>query len=239
MANPKIVIDKDPAKAAADQVNEWLARYTESPVLFLIAGGSSRAVLDYVDEGFTGPDTTITVTDDRYSKELDENNFALLQSTSFYNKVVGQDVYCINTEVWGDETQEDVRAKFEKNIREWRQEFPKGKIIAIYGVGEDGHTAGILPGAYSVENFKKLFEGENLVASVDAKGINPHPLRITTTFTFMRDWVDHAVFYVEGKGKQKALTNALNKGAKEETPARVLQEMKDVVVVTNIDVKQN
>ena len=73
MANPKIVLDQDPAKAAADQINEWLARYTESPVLFLVAGGSSRAVLDYVDEGFMGPDTTITVTDDRYSKELDEN----------------------------------------------------------------------------------------------------------------------------------------------------------------------
>lgn len=230
-----IIKDPEPAKKAGEHINEILAKYADTPVLFLIAGGSSRAVLDYIDEGFLGPELTITVTDDRYTKELDHNNFAVLQTTDFYNKAVSQDVCCINTEVWGDESQEEVRMKFEKNLRDWRKDFPKGKIIGLYGIGEDGHTAGIITRSYLGQDFLEKFSGKNFVESVDAKDLNAHPQRITTTFTFMKE-IDFPIFYITGKGKQAILSEVLKQGSLEEVPGRIIHSLPNAVLITDCDV---
>lgn len=243
------------AKEAGKYLNDILTQYVEKPVLFLVAGGSSVAVLEHINPEYLSPDLTVTTTDDRFSTELDINNFSILQSLSFYNNLVEADVFCISTEPFDDETIEQYRARFEKNLREWKQDFPGGVIIALYGMGVDGHTSGMIPGLMNKEEFDAEFnDSDRLVGTFDAVAYDvahegstrakeyEFPQRISTTIPFMRDWVDHAVFYITGENKKSALDAVLQ--ISDETlstdvdfskaPIAIARFMKDATIFTDI-----
>ncbi len=236
------------AKEAGKYINDILTQYVEKPVLFLVAGGSAAAVLEHINPEYLSPDLTVSTTDDRFSTELDVNNFAILQSQSFYNNLVEADAFCISTEPFEDETIEQYRARFEKNLREWKQDFPKGIIVGLYGMGVDGHTGGMIPGLLSLEEFDAEFnDGDRLVGTFDAvlkerAKDYEFPQRISTTIPFMRDWVDHAVFYITGENKKSALDAVLK--ISEETlstdvdfskaPISIARFMKDATIFTDI-----
>lgn len=247
------------AKEAGKYINDMLAQYVERPVLFLIAGGSSVAVLEHVNPEYLSPDLTVSTTDDRFSTELDINNFAILQSTSFYNNLVEADAFCISTEPFEEESIEQYRARFEKNLREWKQDFPKGIIIGLYGMGADGHTGGMIPGLLSREEFDAEFnDGDRLVGTFDAIAYDTlhtvgdeadsrakdyeFPQRISTTIPFMRDWVDHAVFYITGEKKKIALDAVLQISNDtlstdidfSKAPISIARFMKDATIFTDI-----
>jgi len=237
----RIETSANPAQEAGKYLSDLLFLYSGKPVLFLLAGGSAMAVLDHVKPESLSPDVTVTMTDDRFSDELDVNNFAVLQSLPFYNSLVEADAFCINTQPNEGETLEEYRARFEKNIVEWKQDFPKGIIIALYGMGPDGHTGGMIPGVYDAGKFSEEFDSaDRLVGTLDAveagkPDANPHPQRISTTLSFMREWVDHAAFYITGEGKSAMLKRAsMGAGPYSDVPASVMTRMKDVVVFTDI-----
>lgn len=245
------------AKEAGAYISDILAQYVDRPVLFLTAGGSSTSVLDHINVEYLSPDLTVTTTDDRFSTELDINNFSILHTTQFYNGLVQADAFCINSEPYEGEEIENYRARFEKNLREWKQDFPKGIIIALYGMGADGHTGGMIPGLLTKEAFDAEFNNaDRIVGTFDAFAVDgglkaggyDFPQRISTTLPFMRDWVDHAVFYITGAAKKPMLDRVLaitdivseeNAKTFEETdfsalPARVIPFMRDAVIFTDI-----
>ena len=243
------------AKEVGKYLNDLLTQYVERPTLLLVAGGSSVAVLEYINPEYLSPDLTVTTTDDRFSTELDINNFSILQSTTFYNSLVEADAFCISTEPFEDEALEPYRARFEKNLREWKQDFPKGIIIALYGMGADGHTGGMIPGLYNKAEFDAEFnDSDRLVGTFDALAYDTahegsvhakeyeFPQRISTTLPFMRDWVDHAAFYITGENKKKALDNALSIDTNSSfddvdfstAPVSIVRFMKDATIFTDI-----
>lgn len=231
---PQINTSTKPAEAAAAYINDLLAVHIDKPILLLVAGGSATQVLNLIKPEYLGDHITVTVTDDRFTEDVEHNNFATMQITPFYDELIQVDAYCINTQLFGEENIETHRARFEKNLRDWQKDFPKGTIIGLFGMGADGHVAGIIPGVYSEEEFAKKFDDKDYVAHVDATGKNDHPLRVTTTFPFMR-LVNYPVFYITGEGKKDALTKALAKeGTLFETPARIMHEMKNAQIFTDI-----
>ncbi len=223
-------------EAAVTYLNDLLAQYVDRPVLLLLAGGSSVQLYDHINPEYLSADLTVTVTDDRFSQELDVNNFAILQATEFYNELIQVDAFCINTQPNSEETIEECAKRFEKNIRDWKKDFPKGVVIAVCGMGKDGHTGGMIPGVLSHEEFEKEFNNENVwVSPIDAKDKIEHPLRFSTTIPFMKNVVDHAMFYITGEQKKTALMKALDVNTTyAEIPARVMLDMKDVVIFTDI-----
>ena len=242
LGDVNIEISKDPAKEAGKYISDILGLNFERPTLLMLAGGSSRGVLSHINKEYIGPHITVTVTDERFTDDIEENNFAFLQGTSFYNELVGVDAYCIDTQIYGDETLTGHAERFEKNIHDWKNEFPKGIIIGLFGIGSDGHTAGIIPGVYEEGEFKKKFDGERWVAHMDLQHADiantakyPFPQRVTVTFPFMRI-VDFPVFFVCGEEKREALKRTLEKkGSLAETPARIIKEMKNPYLFTDIE----
>lgn len=242
MGEVNIEVSKDPAKEAGKYISDILSLNFERPTLLMLAGGSSRQVIPHINKEYVGPHITATVTDERFTEDIEENNFAFLQGTSFYNDLVGVDAYCIDTQIYGDETLTGHAERFEKNIHDWKDEFPKGIVIGLFGIGSDGHTAGIIPGVYKDEEFKKKFDGERWVTHLDLQhsetatvGKDPFPHRVTVTFPFMRK-VDFPVFFVAGEGKKNALKMTLGeKGSLVETPARIIKEMKNPYLFTDIE----
>ena len=69
----------------------------------------------------------------------------------------------------------------------------------------------------------------------DAKKKNPCPLRATTTLSFLQREVDSAIALVCGKEKGDAFRRVIaRQGSLSETPMRIIHQMKNVEVFTDI-----
>ncbi|MEK7571912.1 MAG: 6-phosphogluconolactonase [Patescibacteria group bacterium] len=209
---------------------------TQQPFLLLLSGGSVFTILESLSDENFSDNATITVLDERYSTDPAVNNMAQLQQTAFYTRVNAKNTAVIDTTVRPTETKEALATRFDQALLGWRQHNPEGKIVAILGIGPDGHTSGMLPFPEDAELFVKLFENpERLVTAYDADGKNPYRYRATTTNIFLRDYIDHAFVYAVGENKKEALVSIFSEeGDLPTTPARILREMKKVDLYTDI-----
>jgi len=230
----EVLVADEPREALGAAISDLFERSSGNEILFLVAGGSSLGVLDHIDEENISSHMTVAVTDERVSDDLDINNYAQLQATHFWNKLVRSDAYSIPTELLGRNSTE-LRDAFELAIRKWKSDFPKGIIVGLYGIGEDGHTAGIIPGVYSKADFDVRYLGERYVEEFEAVDKGSFPFRVTTTLSFMRDMVDVGYFFVQGERKASALKATLSaEGDIHDTPARIMHEMRKAYVFTDI-----
>lgn len=223
---------KEAVEKASLRLNEILDAHAHVPTLFLSSGGSSLELLDNIT--VFPPNFTVGMTDERFSQDLNVNNFTQMVETSFFTKAQDSGTYFIDTRVQPGEDVEIFAKRFEEALLSWRKEHPGGRIVITQGVGPDGHTLGIMPYAKEQSIFEELFEGKSLVVGYDAQNKNEYPLRATITLPFLR-MVDHCVLYMVGKEKKKALSLMLSmKGMLRETPARIIHEMKEVHIFTDI-----
>ncbi len=228
------MVADNPVEALGAAISDLFERLSGNEVLFLIAGGSSLAVLDHVLDDNISSQMTVAVTDERVSDDLDINNYAQLQATSFWNKLVANDAYSIPTELLGRDSRE-LSDAFDAALKKWRADFPKGIVVGLYGIGEDGHTAGIIPGVYSKADFDSRYRGPRYVEEFEGVGTGSFPFRVTTTLSFMRDVVDVGYFFAQGEKKAGALKATLSAdGSVYETPARIMHDMKKAFVFTDI-----
>ncbi len=229
-------------KNATEALNELLGKNKGKPILLLVSAGSAMGMLDDVNTESLEGNVTITVLDERYSKDLKINNFAQLVETEFYRKVKEKGrVYFLDTRVREGETLESLTERFGYLIHEWMNGYQPeadGKIIITQGIGADGHTAGIMPYPENPELFKKLFEdSKRWIVGYNADGKNPYPLRVTVNLPFLREKVDHSIVYAVGENKRKVLERVLTKeGTLWQTPARIIYEMKDVSIFTDLNI---
>jgi len=187
------------------------ALHTDKPILLMSSGGSALCLLDVVT---FSDNITLTVLDERYQ---DESNFK--QVVHYTNRI-------IDPRAVGGESLEETAQRFENNINKWRKTNPNGKIVITQGMGADCHTAGIFP---QFRETKKLVVGY----VVDA---NPFPNRITVTPYFLRNEVDSSIVFISGDSKKEALQKVLEEhGDLSQTPARIMREMKNITIFTDID----
>ncbi len=228
-------MDRSSASATAGAaIGAQLERYKGVPVLLLFSGGSALEIIESIPTEYLADTVTLAVVDERFSAELDINNFAQVQATRFYNATLEHGVYTIDTQPQGDETPEELAQRFEKGLLAWRRDFPYGIIIATLGVGADGHTAGILP-MVDRDQFEKEYEGTAWTAVRAVTG-QPFSHRITTTITFLKT-IDHAHYFVFGREKDTALDAALSGDAPyAAVPARVIRDIAQVTLYTDASI---
>tara|TARA_Y100000310_G_scaffold344267_2_gene456104 strand:- start:487 stop:1194 length:708 start_codon:yes stop_codon:yes gene_type:complete len=223
---------EETVEKASSSLNQILDEHAHVPTLFLSSGGSSLVLLDRIV--IFPPNFTVGMTDERLSEDPQVNNFAQLTETSFFQKAQEAGAYFIDTRVQSSEDLEVFSKRFEDAIRTWHEEHLGGRIVITQGVGADSHTIGIVPHPKEKDAFQELFEGDALVRGYNTQGKNDYPLRATITLPFLR-MVDHSVLYMVGKEKKGALSRMLSvKGTLWETPARIIHEMKDVHIFTDI-----
>jgi 6-phosphogluconolactonase/glucosamine-6-phosphate isomerase/deaminase len=217
----------------AKAISAVLEKEQDKDILLLLAGGSAFAVYDAISPQWLSDHLTIAVTDDRFSHEMDVNNSHILQSTAFYNECINADAYYISSEVWDEQNPQELAKRFEHGLRKWREEFPKGVVIAVFGMGEDGHTCGMIPD--TDKKFAELFiDTDKWVAGYSTQN-NEHHERISITMPFIKQNVDHAIVYFSGEKKKLAFNKLLaEKGSLSETPARIFRELKNVEIFTDM-----
>jgi len=235
----KIFQDKDNEKViqeAAKELNRLLGKAKGQPILLLLSGGSSLELISGIEIKNLGEHVTIGMLDERFSEDAGVNNFSQFASADFYWQA--KDVGCryIDTRIRHGETLNLLAERFDAELKNWNSAHPHGMMIATIGIGPDGHVAGIMPYPENPEKFIDLFDNlERWGVGYDAtKEKNDYPLRVTVTLPFLR-MVDYGVTYMAGENKRNALKQVLRKeGTLWETPGRILREMKDVMVFTDI-----
>src|SRR3989344_1120158 len=265
---------REEARASAISEFETLVKEAQgSPLLLLFSGGSALELLGgFQEDLLQGYDSTIGVLDERYSKDPGTSNFAQLATSRFYQEAKMRGVHSIDTRAYEGLHFQDIGERFAQALKEWKRKNASGKVIITQGIGEDGHTAGIMPYPLHRERFGKLFENADKwvvaydVRETEEKEVQPapatrqnplfartvrgttmlwqgrpkhteeaFPMRITVTLPFLRNIVDHSIVYAVGARKERILPRVLlEHGELWEFSARVIHEMKDVRVFTDI-----
>ena len=232
---------KDPEEAASragKALGAELFRLKDVPVLLLLSGGSAFGILADVRKEFLPSNLMVGMLDERYSADPTINNFAQFLDTDFYTVAGESGALFLDSRV--DPNEESLLEYADglgKALRDWREINPKGRVVITQGMGADGHTAGVMPFPENPEQFTQLFlDPRQWALGYDASQKNKYRERATVTLSFLRDGVDFSLLYVVGEDKAPALWRAVAKeGTLAETPARIIQEMKNVTLITTID----
>ncbi len=226
---------EDVLEKASEAVNAMLEREFGGPLLFLLAGGSSLALLDSIRTQFLGAHMMIAMSDERFSLDPEINNFSQITRTSFYRNAQSRSVSFIETLPVPNETLTAFGERFDAELKSWRAKSPTGSVVMTQGIGPDGHTCSIMPFPHDKKKFDELFENkEKWAVGYDAGFMTAHPQRATATLSFLREEVSESIAYAVGSSKRAALKKLLKKDQNlNDVPAFILREMKKVTVFTD------
>jgi len=153
------------------------------------------------------------------------------------------------TAEWARMTLENVAEDYDKKVKQLLSHF--SKHIAILGIGEDGHIAG-LPAKYQISTHSTSsglmlseVEASNLKSQKYVTEIRDFPgelkQRITLTFKALSQ-MDLLIVLVFGSEKQSALNLMLTLGLEEEIPSRFFKRpdiAKKTILITDQKVYNN
>jgi 6-phosphogluconolactonase/glucosamine-6-phosphate isomerase/deaminase len=222
---------------AAICLQELISLSHNKPVLLLVSGGSAFDVVKLLTFR-EAHHVTLCVLDERFSNDPSHNNFLQLSALEVYAQALSAGASAVDTSPKDGWTRDSLVHTMDSALHEWQQKNQNGKIVALVGVGPDGHTAGIMPFPENESYSAELFNNDNiLVVGYDAGDKNSIPMRVTTTFPFLRKHVDEAVVYITGEKKHEAYQKVLAEtGSIFCTPARIVKEMKSVTLFTDITI---
>jgi len=242
VGNLKVFIQKtkeETAKKLAEDLNNYLvdAKNSNKNILLLLSGGSAFSVLDYVSSDSFSHNLTISVLDERYDKTNKNNNFSQLTKTDFYYRAKDGGCSFINTTIKSNQTKESLAYFFEKELMLWMENNSDGEIISVVGIGEDGHTSGIMPFPEEKEYFKELFDGGKWVVEYSASGKNQFPDRITTTITFLKR-IKTVFCFVVGSNKADVYTKLKTEISLNKMPAQIVKELNGFIYIDESVLKE-
>lgn len=195
---------------------------SDSNVLLLVPGGSGIGTAVAVAEKLKDTDLsnlTITLTDERFGPvgHADENWQQLLDQGFVMSGVRSYRV------LQGGSLQEAAQA-FSETLDRFLDE--SDYTVGLFGIGGDGHTAGIKPGTVAVTE-------SNLVSGYEGSDFQ----RITTTFSAIQR-LDEALLYATGESKRVVLNELLNQSIDlNQQPAQILKTVKKSTVFTDQIIK--
>jgi len=186
-------------------------------VLFFVTGGSSIAVCSKISEILKDQphnNLTIMLTDERYGpvNHADSNWYKLIQ-TGF---VLPQAKLI---PILTGDSREITTEKFKANLG---QEFKNSEYkIGLFGVGVDGHTAGILPETVAVHS-------KDFACGYDTSVFS----RVTITPPTIEK-LDEAVAWIQGEEKWKVLKDLERDIDIVKQPAQILKKVPLLTIFTD------
>ncbi len=198
----------------ANVISEKLKRHLHAgeSVLWLVSGGSSVKVAVAVAKKISsGNNLTVSLADERYGPvDHSESNWKQLADAGF--KISGANLHPI------------LQGKsFEQTCREYNNFLETASqkydyILVLLGLGQDGHTAGILPHSPALDS-KKYATG---YFAADFQRITLAPLGFGL--------LDEAVVYAAGPAKRQAVLELTKRHSTEDQPAQLIKAVPAVSV---------
>jgi 6-phosphogluconolactonase/glucosamine-6-phosphate isomerase/deaminase len=217
---------EDAALCAGTDISAYLAdaKKKRRPTLLLASGGTALSVFQHIKKTAIGANLTVSVLDERYDPTGRTTNSRALSSVQFFKDMAKAGIKYIDVAQGKKMSPEDVALGFEKKLRAWVKGHPTGSIVAIAGIGPDGHTAGIMPYPEDQTFFKDHFQGDAWISAYNAGNKSPFHIRITATQTLIAR-LDKVFIFATGEGKAEALRRFKQPGHEAEIPARMLKQV--------------
>jgi 6-phosphogluconolactonase len=178
-------------------------------VLWLVPGGSAIAVAAEVGQRLSGHDLSklhVTLTDERYGPVgHPDSNWQQLADAGF--SLPGAQLHAVLGAAGRAETAADFADYITAELQ--AMDFK----IGLFGIGPDGHTAGVLPHSPAAD-------ATGPVADYDASNFE----RITITLPTISH-LDEAVVYAMGQDKRPALEALATNIPLDDQPAQVLKQV--------------
>lgn len=236
---PKInfsVYKSNVEKYTANAISNYLRKNKDKQILFMVSGGSVLKVLDNIDFTAFGKNITVSLMDERFSRDEKISNFIKLTHTKFYKNAQNCGVKFISSLPQKDENLKNTSQRLEKAFRKWESDHKFNRlIVSIIGIGIDGHTAGIMPFLEDKNKFANLFENEKQwIVGYDAGNKNQYPMRITVNIPFLKNIIDYTFVYVSGEDKRDILKKVIESWEVAKYPASIFNSMKNIELYTNI-----
>lgn len=207
---------KKVAEFISDQILKQLEQ--NKKVLWFVTGGSGIAVASEVSKILINKShskLTVMLTDERYG-DLDHINSNWHQLTEL--GFVLPEAKLIP--ILDGNTRTETTNKFNENLK---TELEKADYkIGLFGVGADGHTAGILPESEAVSSEDLAYEYST-----------PAFERITMTPKAIK-MIDEIIVFMKGEEKWKVVEDLLNKEIElNKQPAQILKQVPLLTIFTD------
>jgi len=209
---------EEPLQQAGKELTKLLEKHKNSKTLVLLAGGSALQALEYVDTQYINEYTTVMMMDERFSENESVNNYLQMTHTSFYTKIENSGAQFIQTIPQPDETHDGFSKRVAEILSGYITENPTSSNIALFGIGPDGHTAGIFP-MDNTEFDDTYNQGDLYVPVTYTK--NPFSKRCSITPKFITTHLNHTLVYAVGEDKRSVLTSLNNTQELYEFPAHI------------------
>lgn len=199
LPNPKKKVAQLTAMYIQDQIKK------DFDTLLLLSGGSAIEIYDLITDFWPSninlSKLTISLCDERWDENPDHinSNWKSIQETNFYKYVTehGAKTYKILNGKSIETEAENFNSFLNKTI------INDSQILLLLGMGEDGHTSGILPHTPGLDS-----KDYAISYHIDNSEINPHLHRITTTTQFIQK--SNKIFlYITGEKKRKTLKKVM------------------------------
>lgn len=223
-------------KHLADSLREEYQRCLEKkrPLLLLFSGGSALSVIDRLPAFPKASCLTLSVIDERDDPNGKTSNFQELKRTPWFRKMIKRGASSIDPLAAAYLTTGEKALAFENALRQWKTEHGKGMVVAILGMGADGHTAGIFPTEDSTI-FASRFQSRPWVIGYTVPEAPGCPLRITATLTFLQQEASKVYVFVCGAEKMAAWGHLLARDTSlAALPILGIYEMRHVALYTDL-----
>lgn len=210
----------EPQSNVAKLVAERIAGQLDAgkSVLWLLSGGSGGQVCVDASKLLAGKDLSrlyVTFSDERYGEigHGDEN----------YQILIDKGLVLTGAHVYRP-LQGLSQAETADRLANWLQEAP-AKVdykLAVMGIGEDGHTAGVKPYSPAVDSQSEaeIYEGDDFV-------------RLTVTLKFISE-LDEAIVQAYGQSKHEVIRRLLEgEGDLSSFPALAIRNISKVTVFSD------
>jgi 6-phosphogluconolactonase/glucosamine-6-phosphate isomerase/deaminase len=194
----KTHISETPEKEAGEYICKKLQEHAGEQILLLLSGGSAFSILDHIDPSCIGPHVHIGLSDERFTTDAQGNNFLQLQQTAFYKKIQESGAQFFDSFPKEHETQFEFSNRLKLEIEKYFYAYPESYALGIFGIGEDGHTAGIFP--MGEKEFADTYKTAEFYIPV-TEPTNTYPLRSSITPAFIEEVIDDVVLYAVGTNK--------------------------------------
>lgn len=195
------------ADRPVDKAKSLLYKYCNSQTALFLSGGSTpKALYQILAKERKLKVGAVSLVDERFGLQMHQNsNEKMIEDTGLFEYFKYLNIP-IETILNGKDI-EDMAIDYGKTVLKLLEDYKQK--IAILGIGEDGHTAGIPAGFNNSKDF---------VVKID-NFPGEFKQRITLTFKALEK-MDKLIVLVFGKSKKQALEQMFINAAIEEIPAR-------------------